>query len=96
MTFDVVVGNPPYVGGKALHQQFFVKACDLLKDGGELLFIQPAVPYVNNKDVKRKKPEVDMLKLVEKYETHINIITERVFDNAAIATGLAITLVLPL
>lgn len=91
MKFDVVVGNPPYDGGKALHQQFFVKACDLLKDGGEMMFIQPANPYVNNKDVKRKKPEVQMIELVEKYETHVNIITERVFDNADLGTEIAIT-----
>jgi len=91
MKFDVVVGNPPYSGSQALHQQFFVKACEQLEDGGELMFIQPAVPYVNNKDVRRKKPEVQMIELVEKYETHVNVITKKLFDNAAIATGLAIT-----
>jgi len=91
MKFDVVVGNPPYEGNKALHQQFFVKACKLLKDGGEMMFIQPASPYVNNKDVKRKKPEVEMLDLVAQYETHVNIITEKVFNNAHVATDLAVT-----
>jgi hypothetical protein len=91
MKFDVVVGNPPYVGKAALHQQFFVKACDLLKDGGEMMFIQPAIPYISNKDNRKKKPEVKMLELVEEYEARVNIITENVFDNARLATDLAIT-----
>ena len=91
MTFDVVVGNPPYEGGKALHQQFFVEACDLLKANGELMYIQPASPYVNNKDVNRAKPEVEMLDLVARYETRVHIITEKLFAYADIATDLAIT-----
>ena len=89
--FDIVVGNPPYDGGNALHQQFFVEGCRLLKASGELMFIQPAVPYVNNKDTNKMKHEVEMLKRVEQYQTHVNIVTEKVFDNAALSTTLAIT-----
>ena len=52
--FDVVVGNPPYNGndtqrknstrrgqGDNLAKQFTVKALDLLKEGGEMVFIIP-------------------------------------------------------
>ena len=91
MTFEVVVGNPPYDGGNALHQQFFVEASHMVKPCGELIFIQPASPYVNNKDVKRKKAETEMLAQVETYRTNVDIITKQVFDNAEISTSLAVT-----
>lgn len=91
--FDVVVGNPPYDGEKALHQQFFVKGFSLLNPEGHLLFIQPATMYFNKKDNRRKKPEGEMLSIVKEHAKEIIIKNEKVFGDAAVATKLAITVV---
>ena len=64
--FDAIVGNPPYKGKAALHQQFFNKAVDLVKDGGTVSFIQPATPYFNKKE-KKKQPEQEMINNISKY-----------------------------
>ena len=90
MKFDVILGNPPYQGKAALHQQFFNKSVDLLKDGGHLSIIQPATPYFNKKE-KKKKPEADMLENVLKYDTSIRIVRPDAFKNASIQNYLAVT-----
>ena len=90
MKFDVVIGNPPYQGTQALHQQFFNKSVDLLSDNGIVAFIQPATPYFNKK-AKKKKPEQKMIDNINQYHTTVKFVRGNVFDNAAIATDLAIT-----
>jgi hypothetical protein len=89
MKFDAAAGNPPYRGKAALHQQFFNKAVELVKDGGSVSFIQPATPYFNKKEAK-KKAEQDMIDNITKYETTVEI-TEWLLPNAEINTKLAIT-----
>jgi hypothetical protein len=90
MKFDVVIGNPPYQGKAALHQQFFNKSVDLLIDNGVVVFIQPATPYFNKK-AKKKAPEQKMIDNINQYHTEVKVVSGDVFDNADIGTELAIT-----
>jgi hypothetical protein len=90
--FDVVIGNPPYNGRRALHQQFFVKGFSLLEDEGRIAFIQPATMYFNKKDNRRKLPETEMLDIVRDHAKEIIIKNENVFSGAAVATKLAVTI----
>jgi hypothetical protein len=76
--FNVIIGNPPYQGKAALHQQFFNMAVDAIIDGGIVCFIQPATPYVNKKDVL-KAPEIAMKKNVTKYRATVRITNEDLF-----------------
>jgi SAM-dependent methyltransferase len=92
MNFDVVVGNPPYKGRAALHQQFFNKGFSLLSDKGQIVFIQPATMYFNKKSNRRKAPELKMLEIVKLYGVSIDIKDESVFDVAQLGAKLAITI----
>ena len=88
--FDFVFGNPPYNGLAALHQQVFNKAVDLVKDDGYVVFVQPANPYQNKKD-KKKKAEKEMIDNVVKYRSKVHIHPGTVFEAAGIMTDVAIT-----
>lgn len=90
MKFDVIVANPPYQGKAALHQQFFNKSVDLLKDNGKLIIIQPATTYFNKKD-KQKAPVVEMIKNIQEFETHVLIKGPEVFTGAGIQNDLSVT-----
>lgn len=89
MKFDVTLGNPPYEGKKELHQKFFNRSVDLLKDGGSLIFIQPATPYLNNKSGKSNQQL--MRQNVLKYKTSVQFINPDVFENVVIGNTLVIT-----
>ena len=91
MKFDVVFGNPPYEGGRCLHQQFFNKAVDMAVDGGTICFIQPSTPY-DNKKPDQKTEMQRMRRNVKTHTTNAHLIDSRVFENAGIATQIAITL----
>lgn len=92
MKFDVVIGNPPYKGNAALHQQFFNKAVEITKDGGFVSFVQPATPYFNKKD-NRKTPDMIMSRLLRQYKIlDVKFISYEVFSGKANGTTqLAIT-----
>jgi hypothetical protein len=88
--FDVIIMNPPYAGTSRLHQKFFNFAVDAVKTRGKVISLQPATPYFNNKSVN-DKTVYDMLTNLKKYRTEVEFISDDIFENAAIATGLAIT-----
>jgi hypothetical protein len=54
MKFDVIVGNPPYGGGSQpeLHLRFLLQAFNALTPAGQLVFLQPATPFINRKKNK--------------------------------------------
>jgi hypothetical protein len=92
MKFDVVFGNPPYEGKKALHQQFFNKAVDeLVIDGGTVCFVQPDTAYVSKKP-RQKKPNKEMMQNIMRFKADVAFKEGTVFESAAVATSLAITI----
>jgi hypothetical protein len=91
MKFDLILANPPYKGVSALHQKFFNKAVELLVDGGQMVFIQPATPYINNKDNK-KSSEAEMLGNVEQHTSSVVLMDGcKVFPDVEVGSNLAIT-----
>jgi len=90
MKFDAVITNPPYLGKKALHQQVFNKAETLVKDGGDICFIQPATMYFNKK-VKQKTHVKTMVSHLKKYTVDVEIIDSEIFETASVSNDLAIT-----
>lgn len=90
MKFDYIVGNPPYQGNAALHQQIFNMSVEMLKDNCIINFIQPATPYLNKKS-KKKSHEADMIENIKRYKTEVEIVSPSRFENAYISTELAIT-----
>lgn len=90
MKFDIIVGNPPYNGKAALHQQFFNKCYDLLEDNGVMAFIQPATTYFNKK-TNQKDAVNTMQEIVKSNQCEVEIENPEIFDNAGIQNDLSIT-----
>lgn len=44
MKFDLIIGNPPYLNG--MHMKFLKLSFASLAEGGELVFIHPASPFI--------------------------------------------------
>lgn len=91
MKFDYVVGNPPYDGVAALHQKFFVKAFNLINETGTVAFIQPATPYFNKKNVRKKAADLEMIQIIKDHAQTVQFCDEKVFEGADVGTKLAIT-----
>lgn len=91
MKFDNVLANPPYDGTSSMHQKFFNNSVSkLVKDNGNVVFIQPDTAYTSKK--KNQKPDnIEMQKHIRKYKTSVQFVPGAVFDNATISTGLSIT-----
>lgn len=88
--FGIILGNPPYNGKAALHQQFFNKAYDLLDDNGVMAFIQPATTYFNKKT--KQKEAVDVMQgLITSNVCEVEIENPEIFENAGIQNDLSIT-----
>ena len=86
---DVTIANPPYVGKAQLHQKFFNKAVEMTKDGGVVIFLQPATPYQNQK--QPRKHEAKMMENVLEYKTDVKILDSNIFKGADIGNDLAVT-----
>ena len=80
MKFDVVVGNPPYLGG--LHMKFLQQGFQMLKEDGWLVFVQPSTCFINN-----KKTNFSGNKIIEEISDHIQSI-EFVNGNKIFEIGL--------
>lgn len=91
MKFDNIVGNPPFNGKAALHQQFFNKGVDLLIDGGIIAFVQPATMYFNKKD-NQKKAVLEMQEKITSNHCEVTFKHSQVFENAGIQNDLSITI----
>jgi hypothetical protein len=69
MKFDSMVMNPPYKGG--LHIEIFNKSFELLKDGGDMISIQPATPFLNSNTPKPNKKDLKIREIIKEYESKI-------------------------
>jgi hypothetical protein len=89
MEFDVIVMNPPYKGG--LHIDIFNKSFELLKDGGKMTCIHPSTPFVNRKNTKRQKKEIQIKKIISDYKSKLILIDGNLIFDAGFFTPLSIT-----
>jgi len=91
MQFDGGITNPPYKGQSMLHQQFFNKMVnELIKDGGQVVCLQPATVYFNKKE-KTDKHSQQMRDNIKNYETKVEFVDPKLFDSAIIMNDLSIT-----
>lgn len=88
--FDVIVSNPAYKGQAQLHQQFFNKSVELVKDDGVVLFIHPSTIYFNKKEETQKHTQL-VRDNIKKYKTSVEFVNPKVFENANVFNDLAIT-----
>jgi hypothetical protein len=90
MEFDGCITNPPYKGQSMLHQQFFNLGVELVKDGGQVVCLQPAIAYFNKKEKTDDKSQL-MRDNIKKYQTKVDFVSPKVFGTAAPANDLSIT-----
>ena len=90
MKFDGFIANPPYKGQAMLHQQFFNLGVDLVKDGGLVVCLQPAIAYFNKKEKTDDKSQT-MRDNIKTYHTKVDFVSPKVFGTAAPANDLSIT-----
>jgi hypothetical protein len=90
MKFDGYITNPPYKGQSMLHQQFFNLGVDLVKDGGQVVCLQPAIAYFNKKEKTDEKSQ-KMRDNIKQYNTKVEFVSPKVFGTAAPANDLSIT-----
>jgi len=91
MEFDVILGNPPYKGQSHLHQKFFNKSVELLKQDGVIGFIQPATVYFNKKEKTDFDSQV-MRDNIKNYQTEVEMLKPEIFENALNRNDISITL----
>lgn len=90
MEFDGYITNPPYKGQAMLHQQFFNLGVEIVKDGGQVVCLQPGIAYFNKKEKTDDKSQV-MRDNIKKYKTKVDFVSPKVFGNALPANDLSIT-----
>jgi len=90
MKFDGYITNPPYKGQSMLHQQFFNLGVELVKDGGQVVCLQPATVYFNKKDYTDKNSQ-KMRDNIRKYDVITEMIKPSIFENAKNRNDISIT-----
>ncbi len=90
MEFDGYITNPPYKGQSMLHQQFFNLGVALVKEGGQVVCLQPAIAYFNKKEKTDEKSQ-KMRDNIKQYKTKVEFVSPKVFGTAAPANDLSIT-----
>jgi hypothetical protein len=89
--FDTALLNPPYKGKAAMHQKFFNRTIELVEDGGQVICIQPATPYINKK-AKKKAAEATMIKNIETHTVDVTMYSgSDIFPGTRIQSNLAVT-----
>jgi len=89
MKFDNIVGNPPYHRG--LHIKVFNKSFDLLKDGGNLIFIHPSTYFISRKKTKRNGHIQRGMNIISDYKTTLKFVDGTGIFNIRFKTPLSIT-----
>lgn len=90
MKFDGYITNPPYKGQSMLHQQFFNLGVELVKDGGQIVCLQPATVYFNKKDDTDKHSQ-KMRDNINKYDVITEMVKPSIFENAKNRNDISIT-----
>jgi len=90
MKFDGYITNPPYKGQAMLHQQFFNLGVDIVKDGGQVVCLQPATVYFNKKDITDTHSQT-MRNNINKYNVVTEMAKPSIFENAKNRNDISIT-----
>lgn len=89
---DFIIINPPYKNGR--HIDIFNKAFDMLNDGGTLICIHPATPFINRKATSENGKVARIKEIVSDYKSQLKLVDgNTIFDNAGFFTPLSITTV---
>ena len=92
MKFNVIIGNPPYLGKSATHQKMFNRGVDRLKEGGYICFIQPSTTYHNKKKFSKTEEQI-MYDNISKFKTkYVEILSPNIFKGVDINNDISITL----
>lgn len=86
-----IIINPPYKAG--LHIEIFNTAFDEeLEDGGVLICLHPATPFINRKPTRDDDKTKRIKEIVSKYKTRLTLVDgNTLFENAAFFAPLSIT-----
>lgn len=90
MKFDGYITNPPYKGQSMLHQQFFNLGVELVKNGGQVVCLQPATVYFNKKEDTDKHSQL-MRDHINKYRVVTEMVRPSIFENAKNRNDISIT-----
>jgi len=85
--FDVVVGNPPYLG--KTYFNFLNLAVNLCK--GQMYMIHPSTLYIKHANERKQKREIEFLNTIKSTYTEIDLIDYKKYFNIAALLPLAIT-----
>lgn len=90
MKFDGYITNPPYKGQSMLHQQFFNLGVELVKEGGQVVCLQPATVYFNKKENTDNHSQ-KMRNNINKYNVVTEMVKPSIFENAKNRNDISIT-----